>query len=95
MEKIRLLTGDRSKPQIQTLNIPTDRKINWNNIKQQKNLQFTTINDPEMIESLMIEKNAAHLDQTQGTPLTIESLVSLICTDRFTNFWTGITGGEM
>ena len=48
-----------------------------------------------MIESLMIEKNAAHLDQTQGTPLTIESLVSLICTDRFTNFWTGITGGEM
>ena len=56
MEKIRFLTGNRSKTEIQTIDIPIYITINWNNIKQQKNLQFTTIYDPEIIESIIIEE---------------------------------------
>ena len=56
MEKIRFLTGNRSKAEIQTIDIPIYITINWNNIKQQKNLQFTTIDDPEIIESIIIEE---------------------------------------
>ena len=56
MEKIRFLTGNRSKTEIQTIDIPIYIIINWNNIKQQKNLQFTTIYDPEIIESIIIEE---------------------------------------
>ena len=56
MEKIRFLTGNRSKAEIQTIDIPIYITINWNNIKQRKNLQFTTIDDPEIIESIIIEE---------------------------------------
>ena len=86
MKKIKFLTGDRSKTQIQTLDISIDRTINWNNIKQQKDLRFTTIDDLEIIESIIIERNSAHINQAQGTHLTIGLLVSLIGTDSFTIF---------
>ena len=78
MKKIKFLTGDRSKTQIQTLDISIDRTINWNNIKQQKDLRFTTIDYLEIIESLIIEINSAHINQAQGTPLTIGLLVSQV-----------------
>ena len=39
-----------------------------------------------MIESIIIERNAVILNQVQGTPLTVEPLVSLIGTDSFITF---------
>ena len=40
-----------------------------------------------MIRNLIIERNVAHLNQAQGTPLTIELLVSMIGIDSFTIFF--------
>lgn len=58
--------------------------MHWNYINEHHNLQFTTIDDPESIDKLSIERNAAHLNQAHGTPLTEEPPVSLI--DSFTLF---------
>ena len=36
-----------------------------------------TINDPEIMKQVIVEINSYQLNQTQGTPLTIEPLLSL------------------
>ena len=38
------------------------------------------------MEQVIAERNAHHLNQAQGNPLTIEPLLSLIGTDSFTSF---------
>ena len=44
--KINYLTSDKTKYSIQTIYIPVDENINWNDIKNIPNLQFKTIDDP-------------------------------------------------
>ena len=68
----------------QTIDIPTDKSVQWNNIKATKNLQFKTIDDPILIDQLIADRNAHHLNQADGTPFTIEPLLSLIDKDTFT-----------
>ena len=92
-KKIRFLTGSITNAQLQTLDIPEDESIGWNEIKERKNLQFKTIDDPEVIEKLIIERNAIHLNQAEGTPLTIEPMISLIGTDSYTTFGDEILKG--
>ena len=50
------------------------------------NLQFKTIDDPEIIEKGITDRNAYHSNQTQGTLLTIGPMLSLIGTDSYTPF---------
>ena len=40
MEKIRFLTGNFTNAQLQTLDIPVDESIGWNDIKEQKKITF-------------------------------------------------------
>ena len=44
-KQIRFLTGNITHVQVQTLDIPEDESIGWNDIKEQRNLLFKTI-DP-------------------------------------------------
>ena len=60
---------------------------------RKKNLQFKTIDDPQLIDKLINEGNAHHLNQAQGTPFTIEPLLSLIGQDSFTSFFQEILDG--
>ena len=92
-KKIRFLTGNITQAQLQTLDIPEDETIGWNEIKEQRNLLFKTIDDPEVIEKLIIERNAVHLNQAESTPLTIEPMISLIGTDSYTTFGDEILKG--
>ena len=46
------------------------------------------------MEQLVAERNSYHLDQVQGTPLTIESLLSLIGTDSFISFSQELLNGK-
>ena len=59
--------------------------MGWNDIKKQ-NLKFKTIDDPQLIDQLINERNAHHLNQAQGTPFTIKPILSLIGQERFTSF---------
>ena len=43
--------------------------MGWNEIEQRKNLPFKTINDYEMIEWLLNERNAHDLNQANGLRL--------------------------
>ena len=85
-KKIRFLTENITHAQLQTLDIPEDETIGWNDIKKQRNLLFKTIDDQEVIEKLIIERNTVHLNQAEGTPMTIEPMISLIGTDNYTTF---------
>ena len=51
-----------------------------------KNLQFKTIDNPILIDQLIADRNANHLNQADGTPFTVEPLSSLIGKDTFTTF---------
>merc|ERR1711865_401610 len=84
--KINYLTADNKNSSLQTIDIPIDKTIKWNDIKQTPNLLFKTVDDPEIMEQAIAERNTHHLNQAQGTPLTIEPLLSLIGTDSFTSF---------
>ena len=84
--KINYLTADNKNSSLQTIDIPIDKTIEWNDIKQTPNLLFKTVDDPEIMEQVIAERNSHHLNQAQGTPLTIEPLLSLIGTDSFTSF---------
>ena len=80
------MIGNFINAQLQTLYIPVDELIDWNDINEQNNLLFKTIDDPEVIDKLIIERNAVNLNQTEGTPMTIEPIMSLIGTDSYTTF---------
>ena len=84
-KKINHLTKPKHNNATHTIDIPVDSSVGWNDIKK-KNLQFKTIDDPQLIDKLINERNAHHLNQAQGTPFTIEPLLSLIGQDSFTSF---------
>ena len=65
--------------------MPTNKYVKWNNIKTTKNLQFTTKDDPTLIDQLIAEINSNRVNQVEGT-FTIEPLASLIGKDTFTTF---------
>ena len=93
--KINYLTLDKTKSSIQTKGIPVDENINWNDIKKTPKLQFKTIDDPEIMDQIIAERNSHHLNQAQGTPLTIEPLLLLIRTDSFTSFSQELLNGKV
>ena len=84
--KINYLIADNKNSSLQTIDIPVDETIKWNNIKETSNLLLKTVDDPEIMEHVMTEKSSHHLNQAQDTPLTVEPLLSLIGTDSFTSF---------
>ena len=46
------------------------------------------------MEQVIAERNYHHLNQAQGTPLTIEPLLSLIGNDSFTSFSQELLNGK-
>ena len=76
--KIKYLTVTSARTNLKTIDIPIDSSVPWNKIKETKNLQFKTIADPILIDQLIADRNAHHLNQADGTPFTIELLLSLI-----------------
>ena len=81
---IQFTTSKRTNSSIQTIDIPTDSSIPWNNIKGTKNVVFKTIENPTLIEKLISDRNSHHLNQAQGSSFTVEPLQSLLGTDSDT-----------
>ena len=90
---INYLTHHTKSLSLQTINIPEDSFIQWNEIKKYKGIQFQTITDPEQTDTCITEGNTHHLNQTQGSAFTIEPLKSLIGEDGFTSFANVILKG--
>ena len=92
--KIKYLTVTSTRTNLKKIDIPTDSSVPWNKIKENKNLQFKTIDDPILIDQLIADRNAHHLNQADGTPFTIEPLISLIGKDTFTTFSKELLEGK-
>ena len=84
--KIKYLTVTSARTNLKIIDIPTDTSVQWNDIKSTKNLQFTTIDDPILIYQLIEDRNAKYLNQADGTPFTVELLLSLVVKDTCTTF---------
>ena len=91
--RINYLTADNKNSSLQTIDIPIDEIIKWNDIKKTPNLLFKTVDDPEIMEQVIAEKKSHHLNQAKGTQLTIEPILSLIGTDSFTSFSQELLNG--
>ena len=76
----------RKKFSMQTIDIPCDKTIKWNDIKKAKKLRFKMVDNPDVIEILMIESNAQLLNQAEGSPFIVEPLATLIGKEIFTSF---------
>ena len=83
----------RKNSSIQTTDIICDEMIKWNDIKKARNLHFKTIDDADLIEHLMAERNAQHLNQVKGYFFTVEPLATLIRNGNFTSFSEKILKG--
>ena len=83
---INYLTHHTKSSSLQTIDIPEDSSIQWNEIKKHKGLQFKTITDLEQIDKCIAKRNVHHLNQDQGSVFTIKPLKSLIDDDGFTSF---------
>ena len=68
--------------------------MKWNETKSAKNLQFKIIDDPNLIDQVIVDRNANHLSQVDGTPFTVEPLLSLIGKETFTTFSQEILDGK-
>ena len=90
---INYLTRKEDESSSQTIGIPEDSSIKWNDIKNYKGLIFKTISDPEQTDKHYAERNTHHLNQAQGSAFTIESLNRLIGEDSFTSFSDEILNG--
>lgn len=83
---IQFTTSKKSAHSIQTIGIPTDPSISWNNIKGKKNITFKIIDDAILIEELIAYRNAHHLNQAQVSPFTVEPFRTLLGSDNDTAF---------
>ena len=59
---INYLTRTEDESSSQTIDIPEDSSIKWNDIKYHKGLIFKTISDPEQIEKYYAKRNTHHLN---------------------------------
>ena len=90
---INYLTHHTKSSSLQTIDIPEDSSIQWNEIKKHKGLQFKTITDPKQSNMFIAERNFHPLNQAQGSEFTTEPLKSLIRDDGFTSFADEILKG--
>ena len=60
--KIKYLTFTSTRTNLKTIDMPTDTSMQWNDIRLTKNLQFKTIDDPILINQLIVDRNAKHLN---------------------------------
>ena len=84
--KIKYLTVTSARTNLKTNNNPTDTSVNGNDIKSTKKLHFKTIDNPILIDQLIVDRNAKHPNQADRTPFTVEPLLSLVGKDTFTTF---------
>ena len=91
---IQYTTSIKSNSSIQTIDVPIDTSIPWNNIKGKKNVLFKTIDNPRLIEELVADRNSHHLNQAQGSSFTVEPLQSLIGPDSDTPFAEALLNGS-
>ena len=76
------------------IEIPKDKTLNWNTIPHSPSDQWEAINDLTQIEDYTIQINVVHLNQTQGTPFTVNPLQALLNNDSFTTFGQQMLDGD-
>ena len=91
--KIKYLTVTSARKKLKIIDLPTNTSVQWNDIKSIKNLHFKTIDDPILIDQSITDRNAKDLNQADGTLFTVETLLSLIDKDMFTNFFQELLDG--
>ena len=91
---IQFTTSEITNSSIQTIDIRTDSSIPWNKIKGTENVVFKRIENPTLIEKLILDRNTHHLNQAQGSPFTVEPLQSLLGTDSDTPFAEELLNGD-
>ena len=62
METNQFITSKKTNNSIQTIDIPTDTLITWNDIKGKKNMVFKTIDNSVLIKELAADRNSQHLN---------------------------------
>ena len=55
---IQFTTSKKSNSSIQTIDVPTDTSIPWNNIKGKKSAIFKIIDNPKLIDELVADRNS-------------------------------------
>ena len=62
---IQFTTSTKTNSSIQTIDIPNDTSIPWNNIKGKNNVEFKSIDNSTLIEELIEDHNSHLLNQEQ------------------------------
>ena len=62
---IQFTTSTKTNSSIQTIHIPNDTSIPWNNIKGKNNVEFKSIDNSTLIEELIEDHNSHLLNQEQ------------------------------
>ena len=57
LNKINYLTADNKNSLLQTIDIPIDETIKWNDIKNTQNLLFKIVDDPEIMKQVIANMN--------------------------------------
>ena len=92
---IKFLLFLKQKVSIKTVDVTVDNTIDCNTMKKNKELKFKIIDDDERIDKLIAERNAHHSNQTEGIPLIVKLLVSLIGIYSFISFTANFLEGTV
>ena len=75
---MRFTTSRKTTNLILTFDIPTNPSTSWNGIKGNKCFKLKTIDNPTLINEVAADRNVNRLNQTQGSPFTIEPWWTLL-----------------
>ena len=65
---INYLTRSQTTQNLQKIDIPEDYFIKWNHINSHKGFKLKTIDDTELIDTYIAERNVYNLHHAYGSP---------------------------
>ena len=89
-----LKTNNKQQTTLQTIVIPCDSSINWNEIKQRKHLIFKTIDDFDLMNKVISSHKDHYFHQVQGPTFKAELLSSLLGNNCYTSFGKELLQGS-
>ena len=94
-KQIKFLTKTKHSSSLQTVDIPYESLIDWNNIKGQKDLKIKIKYNPDHINAIISTRNAHYLSQVQGSPFTVKRLSTILGNNSHTTVGEELLNGTV
>ena len=94
-KQIKFLTKTKHSSSLQTVDIPYESLIDWNNIKGRKDLKFKIIYNPDHINAIISTRKSHYLSQVQESPFTVKLMSTILGNNSHTTVGDELLNGTV